>query len=196
MVLFSSNNVYASQKLGLGEISIVSINGRLILQLNHLFLGAGDRKANVVFRGCNNSSITISIQSKVYTDIELHNCNLSSNEKLFVDLFYGPVKPENYQGRYFFNDTPLVQHNLVGQFRNYFSANLGPKKEDREGVLTIHVKEASGDIFIDNINYSLIRGSRLHYRRWLTDGSYVKQAMINGIEVDVDIEGVDLTNRK
>lgn len=183
-----SCGAYASEKLGLKDISVASLDGKLTLQLDHLFLGAGDRQANITFYGCSEGVKKYQIQNKFYSEFELRECTLNSTENIYIELSYGQPDSENIFSRYKITDETRIKSNRVTQVENYLSAKLRFIEEKRDGVLILHIVDKHGSCSTKIVSFSLIAGNTLYYNKWLKEGDFIKEFIVNDTKLMIEHE--------
>jgi|GEM_PF-4647513 len=186
--LFFSFGVYPSQKLGLKDVSIVSLDGQLVLQVNHLFLGVGEKQAYITLQGCNDGIRTFKIQNEFYSEFELKKCALDIAGDKYVELFHGKLDFSNKYSRYYFSNESKIRRSSVSQYDNYLSAELRFHNQVRDGFLVIHISDENGFCSVKRVQFSLINGSTLYYNRWLSKGSIIKEFVVNDAKLNIERE--------
>lgn len=193
-----SCGAYASQKLGLKDISVVSLDGKMILQINHLFLGAGNRQANITFYGCSEGIKKYQIENEIFSEFELIECTLNSAEDIYVDLSYGPENLHSNILRYKVQDIiygnksyiSQIEWKKESQIENYFSATLYLTEGNRNGIFTIHTVDKHGVCSTDEIVFSIMAGNNLYYSKWLKEGDVIKEVIVNGTKLEFEYERI------
>ncbi len=186
-----SYGVYATEELGLKDLSVVSIDGKMILQVDHLFLGTGNGRANITFYGCNDGVREYHIQNRTFSEFELYKCTLDDPANAYVELSFGQPNSGNVLSKYEFSSESRVKNNRVSQIQNFFSVKLRLIEEMRDGILTLHTVDKYGSCSKNNVAFSLIAGTTLYYSKWLNEGDFIKEFIVNGTELSIEHEKID-----
>ena len=186
-LLVISKYSYSSNQLGLGDISVVKMNGNTpVLQVHHLFLGKGDRDAYVKFYGCKDTVIEFRITSTVFSEFELRNCEFNNSINKKVSLFFDKHGVREKYNDYEF--TKKENHTIIYQTDNHFLLSIRRSDKDKIGEIKFSIESIEGEMSINNINFSILYGNGFTVNKLLDNGSCVRSVLINEKPYNVEYE--------
>lgn len=190
-------NLHASEKIGLGDIGIVKFDdGEKLLQIEHLFLGSGDRKSFIKFDGCKEGDREFEIKDSEYSEFILNNCHIKTTVDVKVSLFFELNGEFIHDKNYFFKEKSKTNRISIMQINNYFFMKLRSNDTKGEGSISITEVSDAGQEVLTKMQYSIIKGATLNYRSWLDKNNCAKSVSVNGIFYSIDYESGSICCKK